>query len=96
MLKRCSLIVLTVIFVFATNSISLCAEELVVKPCSDLIRIANGYQEDLKTVDTMLGAAIEAGDLDKIKSYKLRKSAVQKQLDVVLKAIEIKECARTK
>jgi len=97
MLKRSVfLTVLTIGLIFATSSIALCAEELVVRPCSDLIRIANSYQEDLKTVDTMLGVAIDAGDLDKIRVYKLKKSAVQKQLDAVLKAIEIKECAKTR
>ncbi|MDQ1239313.1 MAG: hypothetical protein QG577_1499 [Thermodesulfobacteriota bacterium] len=69
------------------------AEELVVKPCSELIRMAGNYQEDLKTVDTMLGVAIDAGDLDKIRVYKLKKAAVQKDLDALLKAIDIKECA---
>lgn len=69
-------------------------EELVVKPCSELIRMASNYQEDLKTVDTMLGVAIDAGDLDKIKVYKLKKSSVQKDLDAVLKAIDLKECGR--
>ncbi len=97
MLKRSAcLLALAMVFILATVSLSLCAEELVVKPCGELIRLANSYQEDLKTVDTMLGVAIEAGDLDKVKAYKLKKSAVQKQLDAVLKAIEIKECAKTR
>ncbi len=96
MLKRfLCLIVLTMGLVVAASPVVLCAEELVVRPCADLIRLANSYRDDLKTVDTMLGVAIEAGDLDKIKAYKLKKSAVQKQLDAVLKAIEIKECAKT-
>ncbi|MGB9618107.1 MAG: hypothetical protein ACP5M0_08100 [Desulfomonilaceae bacterium] len=96
MLKRfLCLIVLTMGLLVAASPVALCAEELVVKPCADLIRLANSYRDDLKTVDTMLGVAIEAGDLDKIKAYKLKKSAVQKQLDAVLKAIEIKECAKT-
>ncbi len=90
------LIVLTASLIIAASPVRLCAEELVVRPCADLIRLANSYQEDLRTVDTMLGVAIEAGDLDKIKAYKLKKAAVQKQLDAVLKAIEIKECAKTK
>lgn len=97
MLKRTlCLIVLTIGLIFAGTSILLCAEELVVRTCSDLVRLANSYQEDLKTVDTMLGVAIDAGDLDKIKAYKLKKAAVQKQLNAVLKAIEIKECAKAK
>jgi hypothetical protein len=68
------------------------AEELVVKKCSELVRMAENYQADLKTVDTVLGSAIDAGTMDRIKNYKLKKSVVKKQLDSVLKAIEIKGC----
>jgi len=69
-------------------------EELVVQPCLELIRLAANYEEDLKTVDTVLGAAIDAGDMEKIKVYKLRKAAVKKRLSAVMKAIEIKDCVK--
>jgi len=69
------------------------AEELVVKKCSELVRMAQNCQEDLKTVDTVLGSAIDAGTMDRIKNYKLKRSVVRKQLESVLKAIEIKGCA---
>ncbi|MBI4964299.1 MAG: hypothetical protein HY913_13560 [Desulfomonile tiedjei] len=68
------------------------ADELVVKKCSELVRMAHNCQEDLKTVDTVLGSAIDAGTMDRIRNYKLKKSVVKKQLDSVLKAIEIKGC----
>jgi len=71
---------------------SFAAEELVVKKCSELVRMAENYQADLKTVDTVLGSAIDAGTMDRIKNYKLKKSVVKKQLESVLKAIEIKGC----
>ena len=71
---------------------SFAAEELVVKKCSELVRLAENYQADLKTVDTVLGSAIDAGTMDRIKNYKLKKSVVRKQLESVLKAIEIKGC----
>jgi len=63
-----------------------------VKKCSELVRMAQNCQEDLKTVDTVLGSAIDAGTIDRIKNYKLKKSVVRKQLESVLKAIEIKGC----
>ncbi len=68
------------------------AEELVVKKCSELVRMAVNYQADLKTVDTVLGSAIDAGTMDRIKNYKLKKSVLSKQLAAVLKALEIKGC----
>jgi hypothetical protein len=68
-------------------------DELVVKKCSELVRMAENYQQDMKTVDTVLGSAIDAGTMDRIKNYKLKKSVVRKQLEAVLKAIEIKGCA---
>ena len=68
------------------------AEDLIVKNCTELIRMAQIYQEDLKTVDTVLGSAIDAGNMDQIKNYKLKKGAVKKQLESVMKAIDIKGC----
>lgn len=71
-------------------------EDLIVKNCTELIRMAQVYQEDLKTVDTVLGSAIDAGNMDRIKNYKLKKRAVRKQLDSVMKAIDIKGCVTAK
>ena len=70
------------------------ASELVVKTCTELIAIAEGYQQDVKTVDLMLSAAIDAGDLERIKTYRLKKNALKKKLDAVLKAIDIKSCSK--
>jgi|GEM_PF-2559039 len=81
-----------VTFAFAVSASQ--AEDLVVKDCQELIRMATNYEEDLKTVDIMLGAAIDFGDLEKVKTFKLKKAAVKKQLGAVIKAIEIKECVR--
>lgn len=72
------------------------SEELIVKSCQELIRLATDFQQDLKTVDTMLGVAIDAGNLENIRIYRLKKSAAQKELDAVLKAIDLKECAKTR
>lgn len=72
------------------------ADELIVKDCSELLRMAEAYQEDLKTVDVVLGTAIDTGDLVAIKNYKLKKAAYKKRLDAVLKAIEIKECLKSR
>jgi hypothetical protein len=86
---------LTIVVVFFATALTAgasSADELVVKSCSELIRMAQVYQEDLKTVDTVLGAAIDGGNMDQIKSYKLRKGAVKKQLQSVMKAIDLKGC----
>lgn len=70
------------------------ASELVIKSCTELITMADGYQQDVKTVDLMLSSAIDAGDLERIKMYRLKKNALKKKLDAVLKAIEIKGCSK--
>jgi hypothetical protein len=70
------------------------SEELVVKSCSELLRMAQNYQEDLKTVETMLGSALDAGSMDRIKNYKLRKGAVRLQLESVMKAIDARGCVK--
>jgi hypothetical protein len=72
------------------------AQDLLEVKCGELMRMANTYQQDLKTVDTVLGSALDAGDMDRIKSYKLRKGVVKKQLDSVLQAIDLKGCARAR
>ncbi len=70
------------------------AEDLIVKDCQELMRMAKNYQQDLKTVDTVLGSAIDAGGIDRIKNYQLKKNAVKKQLESVLRAIDLKGCVR--
>lgn len=86
---------LTIVAVFFAATLTAGAsstDELVVKSCSELIRMAQVYQEDLKTVDTVLGSAIDGGNMDQIKNYKLKKGAVKKQLQSVMKAIDLKGC----
>ena len=72
------------------------AQDLLANKCEELMRMADTYQQDLKTVDTVLGSAIDGGDMDRIRSYKLKKGVVKKQLDSVLQAIELKGCARAR
>jgi hypothetical protein len=72
------------------------SENLAVKSCAELVRMAQSYQQDLKTVDTVLGSAIDAGNLDRIRSYKLRKATVKRQLKSVLRTIDLKNCAAQK
>jgi len=74
--------------VFASDS------DLWSRSCDELITTATDLEQDLKTVDMVLGAAIDAGNLEKIKSYKLRKQAVKKQLESVLSVIGSKDCVR--
>ncbi len=83
-------------FAIVLASSNLFADDLIVKDCSELLRMAEAYQEDLKTVDIVLGAAIDAGNMVTIKTYKLKKAGFTKQLNAVLKAIEIKECVKSR
>jgi hypothetical protein len=62
------------------------------RDCSDLIRKAQSLRQDLKTVNIVLGSAIDAGGLDRIKSYKLKKRALNKELQSVMKSIRTNEC----
>ncbi len=87
---------LAIVVLFFTATLTAGAsstEELVVKSCTELIRMAQVYQEDLKTVDTLLGHAIDEGNMGRIKTYKLKKAAVNMQLQSVMKAIDMKGCA---
>jgi hypothetical protein len=68
------------------------AEDLAAKSCAELVRMAQSFQQDLQTVDTVLGSAIDAGNMDRIRSYKLRKAAVNRQIKSVLRTIELKDC----
>ncbi|MDA8407601.1 MAG: hypothetical protein M0T73_12195 [Deltaproteobacteria bacterium] len=71
------------------------SQELLVKNCSELITMAQTLETDLKTVDTMLGSAIQAGNMLQIRKYKLKRAAVQKDLNSVLSAIDVKSCAKS-
>jgi hypothetical protein len=68
------------------------AEDYGTKSCSELLRMAQAYQQDLKTVDIVLGSAVDAGNLDRIRSYRLRKNAVRQDLQAVLRALSVKQC----
>lgn len=70
------------------------ADDLVVKSCPELLRLADSCKDDLKTADTVLGSAIEMGSVDQIRNYKLKKQAAKKQLDSVVKALELKGCVK--
>ena len=82
--------------IFLTAGSALFADDLWSKSCDELIRTAEAWEQDLKTVDMVLGAAIDAGNLEKIKSYKLRKEALKKQLESVVSVIGSKDCIRRK
>jgi len=72
------------------------AEELVVRSCSELLRIADSCKDDLKTADTVLGSAIDMGSVEMVRNYKLKKEAAKKQLEAVVKALELKGCVKAK
>jgi hypothetical protein len=71
------------------------SQELLVKNCSELIAMAQTLEADLKTVDTVLGSAIQAGNMVQIRKYKLKRAAVQKDLNSVLSAINYKSCTKS-
>lgn len=66
--------------------------DLLQRSCSELIRMAESFQDDEKIVNTVLGSAIDAGSMKNVKKYKLKKAAVKKNLNQIMKAIEIKGC----
>ena len=70
------------------------AQDLLETKCGELMRMAETYQQDLKAVDTVLGSAIDGGDMDRIRSYKLKKGVVRKQLDSVMQALDLKGCTK--
>jgi hypothetical protein len=72
------------------------SEELVVTSCPELLRMADSCRDDIRAADTMLGSAIDAGSLEMIKNFKLRKEAARKHLDSVIKALELKGCVKTR
>ncbi len=74
----------------------LLADDLGAKSCPELLRMAKECEADLKTVDIVLGAAIDAGNMDRIKSYKLRKGSSIKLRDQVMNAIKFKGCLPNK
>ncbi len=89
--KFWTIIAAGIILVHMTAGVSL-AGDLVTKSCQELITMAQSYQQDLKTVDTVLGSAIDAGSLERIRSYKLKKGAVTKKLRAVMSALQVRGC----
>lgn len=79
---------------FSASSASAISEELIVKTCPELMRMAQNLQEDLKTADIMLGSALESGSMTNVKNYKMRKETANKQLQSVLQAINIRGCSK--
>ncbi len=71
-------------------------KDLVQRSCAQLVRSAQEYQQDLKTVDMVLGSAIDSGYMDQVRSYKLKKWALEKKLAAVLKAIKVKGCVEVR
>ncbi len=70
----------------------LLADDLGGKSCPELVRMAKECEADLKTVDMVLGAAIDAGNMDKIKGYKMRKATSVKLRNQIMSAIKFKGC----
>ncbi|MBM4327097.1 MAG: hypothetical protein FJ118_08020 [Deltaproteobacteria bacterium] len=86
------LTVATLILLTASVTQPVYAECVECKSCPELIRMAQNYQQDIKTVDIVLGSAIDAGSLQMIRSYKLTKGTMKRQLESVMREIEHKGC----
>ena len=71
-LTLCYVVFLAIAPIMILDGTSAHAEDLLVKSCSELVRMAENLQEDLKTVDIVLGSAIEAGKMDSIKNFKIK------------------------
>ena len=73
-MKRRHLVFAAVISIACASSLSVVvqayADDLLVKSCPELVRMAENCQTDLKTVDTVLGSAIDAGNMDRIRDRK--------------------------
>jgi hypothetical protein len=92
----CILAVILATLILVLNSQASGTDQLVVKDCPELLRMAQSLQDDVKTIDTVLGSAIEVGNMATIQNYKMKKASVQIQLQSVLKAIEIRSCVKNK
>jgi hypothetical protein len=91
--KLLRMFIAAALFTLLTGSMAV-SEDLVVRGCPDLLRLADSCRDDVKTADMVLGSVIDAGSIDMIKNYKLRKQAAQKQLESVLKALDLKGCVK--
>lgn len=92
----CILTVILATLILVANSQASGTDDLVVKDCAELLRMAQSLQDDVKTIDTVLGSAIEVGNMTTIRNYKIKKASAQNQLQAVLKAIEIRSCVKSK
>jgi hypothetical protein len=88
-------LVCSLIAIISVLPSSAASDELIVKNCAELMRMAQNLQEDLKTTDLMMGAALQSGSMSTFKTYKLKKEATNKQLQSVLQAINLKGCSKT-
>ena len=80
--------------IFLVMPVSGASEELIVKNCNELMRMAENLQEDLKTTNMMLKASLDGGSIQSVKTYKLKKEATSNKLQAVLQAINLKGCAK--
>jgi hypothetical protein len=84
------------VLIMGTSVPYVAAEDLGSKTCPELLRLAKECEQDLKTVDTVLGAAIDAGNMDSVRNYKLKRSAMVKERENIMSAIKFKQCLKSK
>jgi hypothetical protein len=94
-LRRCIIVIVAVLIPILACSIAAASDPLTLT-CSELVRSAQSIQDDLKTVDMVLGSAISAGTMSRVKKYKLRKAEIEKKLSTIMRAIDVKGCVNSK
>ena len=60
--------------------------------CAELIYLAKQSQQDLRAIKTVLRSAIAAGNVERVRSYKLDKGAMTKKARMIMNALESKGC----
>jgi hypothetical protein len=86
--------VLTAILMVMMISSFAPADDLALRSCPELVKMAQSYQDDLKAVGTVLGSAIDSGSIERVRKYKLKRSEIKKNLDIVMNVLSIKGCVK--
>jgi hypothetical protein len=84
--------VMLVVIVLTVGTFSASAGCLECMSCAELIQLAKQSQQDLRAIKTVLRSAIAAGNVERVRSYKLDKGAMTKKAQMIMNALESKGC----
>ncbi|MGC8603649.1 MAG: hypothetical protein ACP5VS_08185 [Desulfomonilaceae bacterium] len=68
------------------------SQDYLSESCSQLIKKVQTLQDDLKTVDTILNTATQAGDTETVQKYTVKKASIKKKLKSASTAVDAKSC----